>query len=66
MIQNILQQRLNDALYDKDQAPGWAHEISQEIKQKLLGIRYIDNNCCTLHVISLIRLLFDRFRIESI
>ena len=38
MIQTILQQRLNDALYDKDQAPGWAHEISQEIKQKLLGI----------------------------
>ena len=37
-IQNILQQRLNKAIYDKDQAPGWAREISQEIKQKLLGI----------------------------
>ncbi|CAG8466645.1 15617_t:CDS:2 [Funneliformis mosseae] len=39
IIQNILHQRLNDALYDKDQAPGWAREISQEIKQKLLGNR---------------------------
>ncbi|CAI2162933.1 4356_t:CDS:2 [Funneliformis geosporum] len=38
IIQNILHQRLNDALYDKDQAPGWAREISQEIKQKLLEL----------------------------
>jgi hypothetical protein len=38
-IQSILQQRLNDALYDKDQAPGWAHEISQEIKKNLMGTR---------------------------
>ncbi|CAG8480085.1 15189_t:CDS:2 [Cetraspora pellucida] len=37
MIHTIAYQRLNNALYDKDQAPGWAHEISREIKQKLLG-----------------------------
>jgi hypothetical protein len=37
LIQQVLNQRLKNALYDKDQAPGWAHEISQEIKQKLLG-----------------------------
>ncbi|GBB92418.1 hypothetical protein RclHR1_00200051 [Rhizophagus clarus] len=38
IIHNILNQRLNNALYDKDQAPGWAHEISQEVKQKLLDL----------------------------
>ncbi|RIA93480.1 Tctex-1 family-domain-containing protein [Glomus cerebriforme] len=38
IIQNVLNQRLNNALYDKDQAPGWAHEISHEIKQKLLEL----------------------------
>ncbi|CAG8486558.1 19612_t:CDS:2 [Cetraspora pellucida] len=47
MIHTIAYQRLNNALYDKDQAPGWAHEISREIKQKLLGklliIKYPQN-----------------------
>ncbi|CAB4377625.1 hypothetical protein RhiirA5_368820 [Rhizophagus irregularis] len=38
LIQQILNQRLNNALYDKDQAPGWAHEISHEIKQKLIDL----------------------------
>uniref|UniRef100_A0A1D1XIJ9 Tctex1 domain-containing protein 2 n=1 Tax=Anthurium amnicola TaxID=1678845 RepID=A0A1D1XIJ9_9ARAE len=38
IIQDVLDQRLSNALYDKDQAPGWAHEISQEIKQKLLDL----------------------------
>nr|CAG8558141.1 15279_t:CDS:2 [Entrophospora candida] len=36
IIQSIVRERLSNALYNKDQAPGWAHEISQEIKKKLL------------------------------
>ncbi|CAH1759969.1 868_t:CDS:2 [Entrophospora sp. SA101] len=36
IIQSVVQERLNNALYNKDQAPGWAHEISQEIKKRLL------------------------------
>ncbi|CAG8505650.1 7396_t:CDS:2 [Scutellospora calospora] len=38
IIHSIASQRLNNALYDKDQAPGWAHEISQEIKKQLLDL----------------------------
>ena len=37
MIQQTLTERLDQAIYDKDQAPGWAHEIAEEIKKKLLG-----------------------------
>ncbi|CAH1761846.1 15733_t:CDS:2 [Entrophospora sp. SA101] len=36
IIQSIVRERLSNALYNKDQAPGWAHEISQEIKKNLL------------------------------
>ncbi|KAF0513787.1 Tctex1 domain-containing protein 2 [Gigaspora margarita] len=38
VIRTIASQRLNNALYDKDQAPGWANEISREIKQKLIEL----------------------------
>ena len=33
IIQQIVSQRLDQAIYDKDQAPGWAHEIAEEIKR---------------------------------
>jgi hypothetical protein len=36
IIQQTLYERLDQAIYDKDQAPGWAHEIAEEIKKKLL------------------------------
>ncbi|CAG8623931.1 7660_t:CDS:2, partial [Racocetra fulgida] len=36
IIQSILKERLEKAIYDKDQAPGWAHEIAEGIKAKLL------------------------------
>ncbi|CAG8506350.1 4593_t:CDS:2 [Ambispora leptoticha] len=38
IINKILSDRLKDAIYDKDQAPGWAHEIAEEIKKKLLEL----------------------------
>jgi hypothetical protein len=38
MIQQIVNERLERAIYNKDQAPGWANEIAEEIKKKLLGI----------------------------
>jgi hypothetical protein len=37
MMKQVLNDRLNSAIYDKDQAPGWAHEIAEEIKLKLIG-----------------------------
>ncbi|KAF0520351.1 Tctex1 domain-containing protein 2 [Gigaspora margarita] len=37
-IQIILKERLEKAIYDKDQAPGWAHEIAEAVKAKLLGL----------------------------
>ncbi|CAG8468634.1 10123_t:CDS:2 [Scutellospora calospora] len=37
-IQDILKERLDKAIYDKDQAPGWAHEIAEAVKSKLLGL----------------------------
>lgn len=37
IIQQVVSERLDQAIYDKDQAPGWAHEIAEEIKKKLLG-----------------------------
>ncbi|RIB03014.1 Tctex-1 family-domain-containing protein, partial [Gigaspora rosea] len=37
-IQIILKERLEKAIYDKDQAPGWAHEIAEAVKAKLLGM----------------------------
>ena len=40
IIQQIVNERLEKAMYHKDQAPGWANEIAEEIKKKLLG-RYI-------------------------
>ncbi|KAG9305218.1 hypothetical protein G9A89_010726 [Geosiphon pyriformis] len=36
IIEQILSDRLKDATYDKDQAPGWAHEIADEIRKKLI------------------------------
>ncbi|CAG8652096.1 11373_t:CDS:2 [Gigaspora margarita] len=30
-IQIILKERLEKAIYDKDQAPGWAHEIAEAV-----------------------------------
>ncbi|RIA95325.1 Tctex-1 family-domain-containing protein [Glomus cerebriforme] len=36
MIQQIVSKKLDQAIYNKDHAPGWAHEIAEEIKQKLL------------------------------
>ncbi|CAB4375013.1 unnamed protein product [Rhizophagus irregularis] len=36
IIQQVVSERLDQAIYDKDQAPGWAHEIAEEIKKKLL------------------------------
>jgi len=38
IIQQIVNERLEKAIYNKDQAPGWANEIAEEIKKKLLGI----------------------------
>ncbi|CAG8590514.1 1765_t:CDS:2 [Acaulospora colombiana] len=37
IITQILNERLEKAIYDKDQAPLWAREIAEEIKFKLLG-----------------------------
>ncbi|CAG8493927.1 15217_t:CDS:2 [Acaulospora morrowiae] len=37
IITQILNERLERAIYDKDQAPLWAREIAEEIKFKLLG-----------------------------
>ena len=37
-MQKILHDRLNSAMYHKDQAPGWATEIAEEIKKELLGV----------------------------
>jgi len=37
-MQKILHDRLNSAMYHKDQAPGWATEIAEAIKKELLGV----------------------------
>ncbi|CAI2170494.1 7936_t:CDS:2 [Funneliformis geosporum] len=36
IIQQVVSGKLDQAIYDKDQAPGWANEIAEEIKNKLL------------------------------
>ncbi|CAG8489494.1 9677_t:CDS:2 [Funneliformis caledonium] len=36
IIQQVVSGKLDQAIYEKDQAPGWANEIAEEIKAKLL------------------------------